>query len=179
MKKYPLLLLLIGTVIMIIVMTKTGAVLKTAATPKGILDLEFAYDSATTATVITAWQSPGADTYARINAAVNNTYLDFIFLIFYALFLFFTCEKIARLSAGSFGKMGWLIAKASLLAGGLDVLENTGMLYNLSGNISNSVALFTTTCSVIKWVLALTAVLYCIAGIVYVSAKGKGRLLLA
>ena len=40
---------------MIVVMAKTGATLKTAATPNGILDLEFAYNSTKTTAVTNAW----------------------------------------------------------------------------------------------------------------------------
>ena len=174
MKKYSLLFLLIGTAIMIVVMTKTGATLKTTATPKGILDLEFAYNTSKVATVTTAWAGE------NINAAKTNTYLDFIFLIFYSLFLFFTCKKIARCSNGWFSKAGMLLANGALIAGFLDVLENVGMLYTLSGNYcSGTVALLTTTCSLIKWALALLAAAYCLAGLIYLISQKKLRSLLA
>jgi hypothetical protein len=54
-KKYRLLFLFAGTLVMIVVMVKTGAPLKTPATPKGILDLEFAYNASKAYTVINAW----------------------------------------------------------------------------------------------------------------------------
>jgi len=179
MKKYFLLLLLAGTVVMIVVMTKTGASLKTVATPKGILDLEFAYDSAKAATVIAAWQptSPGA--IDNIKVATHNTYLDFIFLFFYSLFLYFTAKKIAGISGGGFGKAGRLAYNAALLAGILDVLENAGMLRTLSGSIDGMIALSTAIFAGIKWVLALLVVGYCVAGICYVINIGKLRSLLA
>jgi len=174
MKKYLLLILLIGTGVMIVVMTKTGATLKTPATPRGILDLEFASNSSKVAIVTTAWAGD------NIGAAKTNTYLDFLFLIFYSLFLFFTCKKIARLSSGWFSNTGLLFAKGALIAGLLDVLENSGMLYNLSfSNGPGIVALLTTTCSLIKWGLALTAAAYCLTGLVYIITQKKLRSLLA
>jgi hypothetical protein len=177
MKKYVLLILLAGTAVMIVVMTKTGATLKTTVTPKGILDLEFANTISKAMIVTRAWAPAGSTD--NINAAKINTYLDFIFLIFYSLFLFFTCKKIGRISSGSFGKAGMLIAKGALIAGFLDILENAGMLYTLSGHLSGDITLFTTTCSRIKWGLALIAVLYCLSGLVYLVSQQKLRSLLA
>ncbi|GAB2825600.1 hypothetical protein [Ferruginibacter profundus] len=177
MKKYSLLFLLAGTLIMVVVMAKTGATLKTPDTPKGILDLEFAYNAALANDVKTAWiLNPPTN---NIGAASANTWLDFIFLFFYALSLFFTCKKIARLSSGAFSKAGILFAKAALIAGFLDILENAGMLYTLSGPTSGTVALCTTICSVIKWVLALLAALYCLAGLIYIISQKKMSSLLA
>ncbi|MGG9960665.1 hypothetical protein [Ferruginibacter sp. SUN106] len=177
MKKYSLLFLLVGTLVMIVVMTKTGATLKTPDTPKGILDLEFAYNTTLANDVKTAWVlNPPAN---NIGAAKINTWLDFIFLFFYSLFLFFTCKKIARLSNGIFSKAGILFAKGALIAGFLDILENAGMLYTLSGPTSETVALCTAICSVIKWVLALLAVLYCLTGLIYAVSQKKMSSLLA
>ena len=155
-------------------MAKNGAALKTAVTPKGIIDLEFAYNSIKTTTVINAWKPDhSAD---NMTAAKINTYLDFIFIFFYSLFLFFAGKKTARINNS---KTGLLIAKGALLAGFLDVLENGGMLMTLSGNSSGAVALFTTTASVIKWTLVLAAVVYLIAGIFQLIAKKKFMLLAA
>lgn len=171
MKKYALLILLAGTAVMIVVMAKTGAPLKTAATPKGILDLEFAYSAAKASEVKQAWLP--AD---NIAAATINTYLDFIFLFFYALFLFFTCDKIARITKS---RVGTLVANGALYAGLLDIIENTGMLMTLSGTVSGNTAFITTFCSIIKWALALAAVLYLLAGCIQLLMQKKFRLLLA
>lgn len=168
MKKYALLILLLGTLIMIVVMGKTGAPLKTAATPNGILQLEFAYNTEKTSTVIQAWAPDGNSN--RIHAAQINTYLDFIFLFFYTLFLFFTCDKIARISKS---KTGAMIANGIIWAGLLDVLENAGMLFTLAGNTSGTIAFMTTFFSVIKWALAAAAVLYVLVGCIQLIAAKK------
>lgn len=177
MKKYFLLFLLLANAVMIVVMTKTGATLKTPTTPLGILDLEFAYNISKATIVTTAW-APN-NSLDNIGAAKINTYLDFIFLLFYTLFLFFASKKIASLSSGIFSKIGFLIAKGALLAGFLDVLENAGMLITLSGNTSNSIALLTTVFSIIKWVLAILAIIYLIAGLIHLAVKKKMQLLWA
>jgi hypothetical protein len=161
MKKYTIPFFLLGSVVMIYVMAKTGAPLKTPATLHGILDLEFAYNAEKTTVVINAWAS-----LDNIVAAKLNTWLDFLFLFFYSLFLFFACKKIAGTFHGMVAKSGQLIAKGALVAGFLDILENMGMLIALNGHISGSIALCTTFVSVIKWVLAIMALLYVLTGVI-------------
>jgi hypothetical protein len=73
--------------------------------------------------------------------------------------------------------MGMLIANGALWAGVLDILENTGMLFTLSGNGSAMIAFITTLCSVIKWALALAAVLYLLTGLVQLVVNKKLQLL--
>ena len=147
---------------MIYVMAKTGAPLKTIATPHGILDLEFAYDTAKTNTVINAWSVK--DPADIIVAAKINTWLDFIFLFFYSIFLFLAAKKLSVSFGGGFGKAGKIVAKGALLAGILDVFENAGMLTTLSGHGSGAISFITASCSVIKWILAIIAVLYVLTG---------------
>jgi hypothetical protein len=144
---------------MIYVMMTTGAALKTAATPLGILDLEFAYNEIKAVAVVNAWASAGS-----IAAAKINTWWDFVFLFFYSFFLFFACKKIAANLKGMVSKAGNMIANASLLAGFFDILENSGMLYTLNGSISDSVAFLTAFFSVVKWILVIIAVLYVLTG---------------
>lgn len=178
MRRYSLLLLLLGNAVMIYVMIVTGAPLKIPTdTPKGILDLEFAYNTSKTAIVTTAWAPH--DAVDNISAAKINTYFDFLFIFFYTSFLFFTCEKIARISSGKFRKAGVLIASGVIYAGLLDIVENSGMLMTLSGHSSPIIALVTAVCSVIKWLLALSAVLYCLAGLIYSITTKKTKSLLA
>lgn len=162
MKKYFLLFFLIGSLAMTVVMTKTGEPLKTPATPHGILDLEFAYNTAKTNTVINTWAS--INSVDTIAAAKWNTWLDFVFLFFYAIFLNLASNRLSVSFGGAFGKAGRFIAKGALFAGLLDIIENFGMLLTLSGYGSGPVAFFTSLSSVIKWALALIAVLYVLTG---------------
>ncbi len=164
--------LFFGTIVMIVVMAKTGATLKTVETPKGILDLEFAYNKTKVDFILNAW-SPNA-LVDNINKATINTYLDFIFLAFYSSFLFFTCKKMSKINKD---KIGLLIAKGALLAGVLDIVENVGMLLSLSNVASDNVAFFTCIFSVTKWALAAAAVLYLVIGFIVVIKKRKISLL--
>jgi len=167
MKKFTLLFFFLGTVAMMIVMAKTGAALKTTTTPLGILDLEFAYNSKQTTGVVNAWYATGKPN--NVIAAIYNTFYDFLFLFFYAGFLFFASKKIAANLRGAVAKAGNLIARGAILAGMLDVLENTGMLLTLHGHTSNTIAFLTVFFSVIKWALAIIAVLYVLTGSLYMG----------
>ena len=162
MKLRLLLFFLTGSLVMLYVMAKTGQPLKTPVTPQGILNLEFAYNNDKVNTIVYNWTS--INTVDTIAAAKQNTWLDFIFLFFYSGFLFLTAKRISGLFDGGFGKAGIFISKAALLAGFLDILENAGMLLSLSGSGSNTIAFCTTLFSVIKWGLALLAVLYVLTG---------------
>ena len=169
MKKLLLPFFFLGTVAMMLVMAKTGAILKTAEAPMGILNLEFAYNAAKTTPIINSWASiKKADV---ITAAKNNTYRDFVFLFFYAGFLFLGCNKIAAKTTGSFSMAGRLIAKGALWAGILDIIENAGMLLTLSNQGSSTIALCTTIVSVIKWALAIIAVLYTLTGLLVLASR--------
>lgn len=154
------LFLIAGTFIMIYVMATTGSTLKTASTPHGILDLELAYNGSKVHTVLNTWATTGTNGISNIKAAIKNTWLDFIFLFFYSLFLFYCCKTIAESFTGFINKCGKLLAIGALNAGMLDIAENAGMLFTLNGFSSNSIAMFTTICSVIKWLLALSALAY-------------------
>jgi hypothetical protein len=156
----------IGTIIMIVVMARTGAALKTPATPKGILDLEFAYSIEKVNVVMNAWHQKPDNIIDNRSIARVNTYFDFIFIFFYSGFLFLACKRIARTTNTPFLNSGNKIAYAAITAGILDILENTGMLISLNGNISAAVSFLTTFFSAIKWILALIAVLYVLAGII-------------
>lgn len=158
MRKYFFSIIAVGSLVMVMVMSKTGATLKTPATPLGILNLEFAYNGAKADIVLNAWQPN--EKYNNIEVAESNTWLDFIFLFFYSPFLYKACKILSGTYNGNLQKTGLLLANGALMAGFLDILENAGMLFTLQGNINNSILLLTTIVSIIKWILALAAVAY-------------------
>ncbi len=162
MKTINWLFLVAGTFIMIYVMASTGSSLKTAATPNGILDLELAWNKSKTEHVISAWTATNADGSSNIKVAIKNTWLDFIFLFFYSLFLFYACKTISESFNGFTSGLGRFLAMGSLNAGLLDIVENAGMLTTLNGFSTNGISLLTAICSVIKWILALSALAYII-----------------
>ena len=158
MRKYFFPIVAVGSLVMVILMSKTSATLKTPATPLGILNLEFAYNAAKAGTVLNAWQPN--ERIDNIEIAKFNTWLDFIFLFFYSLFLYKASKMLSGTYKGTLQKTGLLLANGAMLAGLLDIMENAGMLFTLQGNINNAILLLTTTVSIIKWILALAAVAY-------------------
>jgi hypothetical protein len=155
MPKHFFLFITAGTLLMIVVMIKTGKPLKTAATPHGILNLEFACNSQQANDVIKAWQVDG-----KMEAAKKNTQYDFNFILFYTLFLTFGCRMVGKRFEGRIQKIGMILSGCAIAAGLLDVMENFGMLQTLHGHVNDSITLFTVICSGIKWILALAALLY-------------------
>lgn len=155
--------LLAGTLIMIGVMLKTGASLKTPATPMGIVNLELASNDTQVNAILKAWTAT-VDT-DNISAARLNTWLDFIFLFFYSFFLSASCIRLGAVIRGGYGRAGSLMAQAALLAGFLDILENAGMLMSLNGNVYNNIALLTWSFSVIKWALVALVIVYLLCGL--------------
>ena len=162
MRKYFFLVVSIGTLVMVLVMVKTGATLKTSATPKGILGLEFAYNSNKAAAVMDAWKYNG--TANNITAAKINTELDFIFILFYSIFLYNACKIISGVYKGTAANAGLLLANGAIAAGLLDIFENIGMLLTLHGYTNNAIPLATFIFSIVKWLLALAALLYFLIG---------------
>lgn len=171
MKKLLLPFFLLGSLAMMVVMLRTGEGLKTKAAPMGIVNLEFAWNETKTSAILQDW-APGSGT-DLIATAKNNTYWDFLFLFFYAGFLFLACKKIAAAIKGAVARAGHLVANGALIAGVLDIIENAGMLLTLNNHGSNVIALITTIISIIKWLLALVAVLYVLTGVVVVLMRKK------
>ena len=151
-----------GTLIMMVIMMRTGESLKTPTTPMGILNLEFAYTGETASAVMSAWQTASPSGGDNIQSAIKNTWLDFVFLFFYSLFLFYACKTIAETFSGTLESLGKFLAMGALNAGLLDIAENTGMLLMLHGYTTNSLAMLTTLFAMAKWALALTALVYII-----------------
>jgi hypothetical protein len=157
-KNKRLVFLLAGTLLMTIVISIQGASLTTPSTPKGILDLEFAYNTVRANAVVNAWTATsGTDNVFR---AKMNTCIDFAYLFFYSLFFFHACKLLAASFSGFLGITGHLLAKGALAAGILDILENTGMLLTLTGHLSKYTTLLTFIFSISKWALVITIILY-------------------
>lgn len=160
MKKLLLPFFILGTVVMIIVMATTGKPLKTPATPSGIVQLEFAYNTKKVNQVFQSW-GMGSD-HSQIETARINTYWDFLFIFFYAGLLFLSCSRLSGIyrDGTGFNKAGKLLAKTCLAAGGLDIIENGCMLQSLGGNSSNFFALTAAICAGLKFTFLLLAVMY-------------------
>ncbi len=176
MQKFIFPFLFIGSITMACIVTMTGTPLTTDKTPHGILDLELAYNVSKVDTVIKAWSPSPMNTVSKIDVAKINTWWDFLFLLFYAPFLFMVCKKISRsYRTGSMvSKAGIFFAKAILIAGIFDAIENIGMFQSLNGNISSTIALYTASVSFIKWGIVVCCLLFILVSFpraIYLSYK--------
>jgi hypothetical protein len=177
LKRSTFYFLLCGTLIMMGIMAKTGSPLTTAATPSGILNLEFANTKAKVDSTLTAW-TKASSKEKDINAAAKiNTGFDFVFLLFYSFFLYSCCRQLAVMLPAQNSLAKWLsyFSAAALAAGFLDVFENFGMLRSLSGHSSNSIAFATSVISLIKWLLVILVLLSLIAGMIVKILMNKKR----
>lgn len=147
--------LLAGTIIMTGVMRWHGnSLTKTASTKAGIVALEFAKTKQRADETTTTWSNAGLQQHA-----INNTYIDFIFIFFYSLFLF-SANWLFSIKQNSFiKKTTQLIALCGLTAGLLDIIENFFLLKMLQYNISNSEAFITWWLAAIKFTLVAIALL--------------------
>ena len=175
LKRSTLYFLLCGTLIMTVIMVKTGAPLKTADTPAGIINLEFAHNAAKVNAVVAAWKKASTATVDVVAAAKFNTALDFIYLLFYSFFLFASCKQLAVLLTRQKVLAQWLkrFAVAALLTGFFDIIENFGMLHALAGKSTDALAMITTAVSLLKWLLVILVMLLIIAGLLVKTTMNR------
>ena len=140
---------------MVYVMAYSGALLKMKDTPRGIIDLEFAYDRLKVQLVTEAWKSA-----THIKTAIANTLFDFIFLFFYSLLFYLSFKRISLRFSGFLQTTGKLVAWGAIAAGIFDVLENIGILLSLNDYSGNCIPILTCCFSLAKWLLAGVALLY-------------------
>ncbi len=162
MKRILLAVFVTGTLIMLIIMVKTGSTLKNPSTPLGILDLEFSYNTTKALEVVSAWKAIALKDV--IKTAKINTWLDFIFIFFYAGLFFLLCKKLKNTYQETtiFYKAGIWLGYSAIVAGALDIIENFCMLQTLNGNIQSTLTLITTICASIKFILVIVVLLYCL-----------------
>ena len=168
-KQTSIWILAAGMVIIILAMIPSGRPLRTAATPGGILCLEFANTSQKVENVLSAWKSNSIGQENAIAAAKNNTYLDFVFLFLYSFFLFTCCRQLAASLPGkkTFSLIFNVASHLALVAGLLDIFENLGMLKSLNGSISDQGAMATVIFAAVKWILVIGVIVLIAGGIVY------------
>ena len=134
-----------------------GVTLKTAATPGGILNLEFANSPAKLSEVLTAWD---------LNIAKQNIWIDFLLIPSYVLLLsMLTAFCSNKWNKGFFEKLGSIIVRAVFVAGVLDIAENLLMLESIAGNYTPSSLWLTYYCASIKFLIVLLSVLYVLISI--------------
>ena len=117
-------------------------------TVKGIISLELAKTHEQAKVVTADWNIPGA---------ITNTYLDFVFIVVYSLFLFFGVYRLADRLKNPENLLKYL-AWLAPLAGLLDFVENYKMLIFLNDANSFQSAY---AASILKWgIIALLVLMF-------------------
>jgi hypothetical protein len=159
-------ILIAGTFCMMVIMAITGRPMKHPATPFGIVNLELASNATDVQNILNAWDNDISQHRDVLVDARKNTWLDFIFIIFYSLLFYCLCKNISGYFKKNsiLQKSGKVFSMAALVAGALDYGENIGMLTSLNGHITDGISLFTATCSTIKWILIISILLFLVVG---------------
>lgn len=153
-------------------MGATGAPLKTATTPAGILDAEFAYNTDKATTVYQAWNNANV-----LNSAYVNTYWDFVFLICYSGLMYLLCLFVYRkLPISKWQSVAPRLGKLALVAALLDIVENGFMLTIFNNSFSNFGLAIMFGASCIKWIIVLMVIIYLIMSLLMLPfARSKNH----
>lgn len=127
---------------------------------KGIVALELAKDTVEAHTIVVDWNIAGAK---------QNTYIDFLFIVAYASFLFTGVSRISSLLNGWLHPVGKILAWLAPVAAILDVVENFKILAFLDDPQAFSTAFYV---SALKWGIAgCLLLLFLLLSCVYLDQK--------
>jgi hypothetical protein len=162
-----IILVLLGITLSLFLLLRFQGRLETAASPLGIVSLEFASTETAVSEITSAWRQEGMLARAR-----TNIWIDFLFIPFYAMLFYTLCGSISVRSKDFIAKAGVFLAFGALIAGLLDVLENILMLLALNGYASTVSASLTAFLAGGKFLLLALALLYVVPlGIRIILAK--------
>ncbi len=163
--KILMLILFTGTICMMLFLYFHGRpLLLTPVAKAGIVSLEFAKTKAKAEKIVSAWSSNGNRNLRK--HAIINTYIDFIFIFFYSLFLFIACYSIAISLPVTWQPVSKLVSLFGLKAGLLDVLENYYLLRMLHFSFSEMEVQLTWWLALVKFSLAGIAMLFILLGLI-------------
>ena len=134
-----------------------GASLFTDESKGGIVDLEMADTPEKLQHLLGLWNK---------QVAVNNIYIDFLFIPCYALFLAVCCKYMAeKIVRPSYQIWANRLVKLLVVAALFDVVENILMLMSIAGNYTPETLLLTRLIASCKFLLVGLAILYILFGL--------------
>lgn len=164
--------ILVGTFVMTYIMGNIGAPLRGPGTDLGIIDLEFAFIPERATSIFQNWNYSYAGGITRTALAIRHTWLDFVYIFFYACFFFLSNKAISAHFSGWVSTLGKWAAMAALYAGLFDIIENLGLLCMLNGFTGAVVPALTGIFSVLKWTLIFFSIFFMIVfGIISLFRK--------
>lgn len=147
---------------------------KFPSTKAGIVSLEFAKTKKNVTEILYEWNTVSSKNMHQ--HAVTNTAIDFLFIFFYSLFLFYACFWFSIKQQGLLSKLSRFISLLALVAGLLDIIENYFLLKMLSHSITDAEVLLTWWIAAVKFSLAGIAVVWILINIpMYFIFKPKTK----
>jgi hypothetical protein len=136
----------------------------------GVIELELMRTTGKARQVLSDYGADGR------SAARTSLWLDYPYLVSYALFLALACVGISararRLGRRRWAAVGIALAWAGLLAGVFDAIENAALLRVLAGHPEQPYPAVAYLCAIPKFVLSAAAVLYAVTGLLALRGSG-------
>ncbi|GAB4192677.1 MAG: hypothetical protein OHK0057_16060 [Thermoflexibacter sp.] len=159
-------LFLCFTLLLQVVLILSGANLKTASAPLGIISYELAFDIEKAQFIVNSW-----DKSASISASFNIGF-DYLFLILYSTTIAFACVWLANLAGNiKFAKIAYLIAWLQWLAAFLDAVENTALYFFLQSPTQAFLPPIAFWCAIFKFLLVGMGLLCSLLGLGFLLSK--------
>ncbi len=154
----------IAAAVLLAIMVRLDQPMRTKAAPLGIVSFELAGSPEAARQIMTSWGPEG-----RRSAALS-LWLDYAFLISYALLLSLLCSGVARgwpSAARRVRRTGFILAGGQWLAALLDLVENILLQQILTGAAAPLMPLAARWCALTKFFLIA-------CGWIYIAIAGAG-----
>lgn len=141
--------------------SNSAGVLRTEASPRGIISYEFAYTADAAEQMLLSW-SPEARQRAMLNLG-----LDYLFLVVYSAFISLACARVAlrlRAASPSAARLGVRLSWLVLAAGILDAVENYALIQMLVTAPSDLWARVAWWCATPKFILVGIGLAFALVG---------------
>jgi len=137
------------------------------STGYGVIEFEFAWTSEQINTIFKAWGSEGKKKEAFV------TYVDFLFIPCYSLFMAGCILLVTRNLEGKLQEIGLYMTILPFIAGIFDVIENISLLLMLTYDafIWSLSPFIASLCATIKFSLIFIAIIFFIAALIIVIIK--------
>ncbi len=152
-----------GTVLLLIVLSIVDQPLRTVAAPNGIVSFELAKNIETSREILNTW-SGRAQIFAAFSLGI-----DYLFLIFYALFLGLAVFRLTRHDFKGktwWARLGTILVWAPFWAAVFDALENYCLIRQLFGAQNELLTLFARSFALLKFLLIGLTLLYLALGLI-------------
>ena len=168
--KYLIVIILVSfaaTVGLMLPLSSLNKVLVSAEPHYDIIDFELAFTEEEAGTILKTW---GPDLQRE---ALKSLYIDFAYLVSYALFLSSLTLLLTRSAHTKLQRTGAVIARMPWVAAVLDAAENIFLIHVITASSIPGASVFCAgICAVIKFGLVGIAIAFIIAGGGYVLIKG-------